>query len=195
MEGKELIIQKIISDAETRAKSTREEGNNKAQEIIEEANQNAKLYKDNYMKDSALEREEIIRRRITVANLEVKKINLSAKKEVILKAFDATIKEVKKDVKQYKELLTSLLKEAQDGDTIQIAEADKDIIDNKWVIDTAKEKYNIKITVAKDFGQFSGGFMIIGKSSDKNVTLDLIIEELKEKYESKIADMLFKDGE
>lgn len=195
MAGKDLIIEKIISDAQLIAKSTIDEGNNKANEIIKEANDYADLYKHDYVKNSALERDEIIRRRITVANLEVKKINLSAKKQVILKAFDEAIKEVKKDVNGYKQLLTALLKEAKSGDKIQISKNDKDIIEPKWIIETAKSKYKVNVEVMDTFGDFDGGFMIIGTKSDKNVTLDLIIGELKEKYESTIADMLFKNGD
>ena len=80
MTGKEAIIEKIKSDARQKANSTLEEGAKKAQEAIAIARSDAKIYKDKHMEESYVERDEIINRKITVANLEVKKILLQAKK-------------------------------------------------------------------------------------------------------------------
>lgn len=190
MTGKEAIIAKIISDAQRKANSTLEEGNRRALEIISVAQNDARIYKDKNMAESYAERDEIVRRKITVANLEVKKNILMVKKTILDKAFDEALVEIKKDKVGYLGLISRMLKFAEDGEVVTIAESDKEVVTKEWVVATAVS-YGKKVSVNDTYGSFCGGIIISGGGSDKNLTLEVELSTVRDEYEPQIADVLF----
>ena len=190
MTGKEAIIEKIKSDARQKANSTLEEGAKKAQVAIAIARSDAKIYKDKHMEESYVERDEIINRKITVANLEVKKILLQAKKEIIDKAFNEAVVSIKSEEKSYLALIKRMLAYCENDDTVIIAESDKNIISKNFIVKTANE-YGKRVNVSETYGKFKGGIILSGKNSDKNLTLDVELSELRDEYEPHIAEILF----
>lgn len=190
MTGKEAIIAKIISDAQRKANSTLEEGNKRALEIISVAQNDARIYKDKNMAESYAERDEIVRRKITVANLEVKKNILMVKKTILDKAFDEALVEIKKDKVGYLGLISRMLKFAEDGEVVTIAESDKEVVTKEWVVTTAGS-YCKKVSVNDTYGSFCGGIIISGGGSDKNLTLEVELSTVRDEYEPQIADVLF----
>lgn len=191
MTGKEAIIEKIITDARLIANSTLEEAGKRGSEIIDVARNDAKLYRDKNMAESYAEREEIIRRKITVANLEVKKIILHAKQKIMAEAFKEALIKIKEDAKAYLALLDGMLKNASDGDTVILSERDKNLVNAKWLAGKAADR-GIKL-VFGGYGEFEGGMIIAGEGSDKNLTLEVEIKAVREKYEPEIAGILFGD--
>lgn len=190
MSGKDAIIEKIRADAMQKANSTLEEGTKKAQEAISIAYNDAKIYKEKNMAESFAERDEIVRRKITVANLEVKKLLLQAKKEVIDKAFVEAIDAVKQDTEGYKALIKRMLSFAEDGDEVVLSQTDKDVLTPAFIGECAKG-YGKKITVSSSYGKFAGGIVLSGKGSDKNLTLEVELNSVRSEYEPAIAQLLF----
>lgn len=190
MTGKEAIIEKIRADARQKANSTLEEGARKAQEAIALARADVKIYKDKNMSESYVEYDEIINRRVTVANLDVKKLILKAKVTAIDEAFKKSAEEIKAEKGRYLDLIKRMIKFADDGDEVIISESDKDVITKEFIDDCAKF-YGKKISLSRKFGAFIGGIMLSGNNSDKNLTLEAELNELRGKYESQIAEMLF----
>ena len=190
MNGKDAIIEKIRADARGKANSTLEEGAKRAQETIAIALNDAKIYKEKNMAESYAEREEILRRRETVANLEVKKLLLQAKKTVIDKAFEEAVTAIKKDEKRYLALITRMLSYAEDGDVVVIAKSDKTLVKKAFIEDEAK-KAGKKVTVSATYGDFCGGLILSGKGVDKNLTLENELNTVRTEYETSIADILF----
>ena len=190
MSGKDAIIEKIRADARQKANSTLEEGNRKAQEAISIAYNDVKIYKEKNMAESYAERDEIVRRKITVANLEVKKLLLQAKKEIIDRAFEEALQAVKADKKGYEALIKRMLSFAEDGDEAVISESDKDVITAAFIASCAKE-YGKKVTLSPTYGNFAGGIMLTGKGSDKNLTLEVELNAVRGEYEPAIAELLF----
>lgn len=192
MKGKEAIINRIIKDSQKIATSTSEEGVQKAQEIINAAENDAKIYRSKNRQESEREREDIIRRRITVANLEVKKLLLKAKQEIINKSFSQSADEIRKDKKNYKKMLVKMLEYAADNDTVTISQNDKDILTAQDVQKIAKEK-NITLKLNKSYGKFQGGVVLSNKQTDKNLTLEVELSSLRDEIEPEIAEMLFEE--
>ena len=120
--GKDAIIRKIKEDAIIKANSTLEEGAARAKTTIDNAVRDADVYKRDNMAESYVERDEIIKRKTTVASLEVKKLVLQAKKQVVDKAFDEAAKLIKSDEKAYKNLIERMLSFVEDGDEIVLSE-------------------------------------------------------------------------
>lgn len=190
MTGSEEIISKIMKDARKVVNSTLEEANSSSVEALKLANEDAKLYHDKNMAESYIERDEIVKRKITIANLEVKKLLLKAKQKVLEKAFSEAAEVIKSDVKTYKKLISDMLTFAKDGDIVTLSDKDKKIIDEEFIIKTAA-KNNTKVTVNKNYGNFSGGIILSGKDSDKNLTLEVELSSVRDEFEPQIAKILF----
>ena len=189
MTGKEAIVEKILSDARSIANSTLEEAGNRGKEIIGVAQADAKIYREKNMAESYAERDEIVRRKITVGNLEVKKILLAKRQELMTEAFEGALKAIKADVKSYLKILDGMLDNATDGDTVIFSEADKDLVSKKWLDGKASDR---KITlVFGGYGDFAGGIVIVGNGSDKNLSLEVELKTVREEYEPEIAGILF----
>ncbi len=189
MTGIEAIVEQIISDARKIVNSTLEEANKVADSAIELAKNDAHIYSQKNIEVSTKEREEIITRRKTVANLEVKKEILQVKQDLVNKAFDSALMKIKSDKKLYAELLGAMLKYAENGDSVIIAKTDAKLMTKKFVAENVPE--GVVVTVSKDYGDFVGGIILNSEKADKNLTLEVELKSLREEIEPKIAKILF----
>lgn len=187
----EAIISKIIEDAHRIVNSTLEEGNANASKIIARANNDANIYLQDNMKASIAERQEILRRRISVANLEVKKLILAAKKEVLDSAFDMAKKTILALPKEeYKAIIAGMLQSASDKDIVYISERDASIITANFITTQAK-LLGVKIKRAKEFVDIEGGIILSDGSMDKNLSIEVELASLREELETEIAKEMF----
>ena len=195
MAGTEAIINKIIADAKAKADSILEQAKVDSQAILDNAqlkcDENSKALQDK--KQSLVD--EAISRKKTVAELDVKKIILKAKKDAIDQAFSLAKDDLLNlSSAKYLKLVTNMIKAyCEDGDVITIAEADKKVITAKLVKDIASEK-GIKLTLSKDYGDFLGGVILSNNGVDKNLTFDVELKVLREELETTIANMIFKES-
>ncbi len=187
----EAIISKIIEDAHRIVNSTLEEGNANASKIIARANNDANIYLQDNMKASIAERQEILRRRISVANLEVKKLILAAKKEVLDSAFDVAKKTILALPKEeYKAIIAGMLQSASDKDIVYISERDASIITANFIT-TQSKLLGVKIKRAKEFVDIEGGIILSDGSMDKNLSIEVELASLREELETEIAKEMF----
>lgn len=189
-QGKDEIIKKIKKDAEKVSLSTLDEANASAKEIIELAYNDAKIFKQNYMEKSFAKRDEIINRKKTVAELEVKKIILKKKQDIMQKAYLLALDKLKEDKEQYIKLVKAMLKKASDGDTIVISKDDKSLITKEFFADFCKEN-KVRLMLAPHYGDFSGGIIIEGKKADMDLSLEEEIQLVREQTEPEVAKMIF----
>lgn len=188
--GKDAIIRKIKEDAIIKANSTLEEGAARAKTTIDNAVRDADVYKRDNMAESYVERDEIIKRKTTVASLEVKKLVLQAKKQIVDKAFDEAAKLIKSDEKAYKNLIERMLSFVEDGDEIMLSEFDEKLVSDEFV-EKAVKKLGKKATISEKRGSFKGGIKLVGKNTDKNLTLEAELAEFRREEESVVAQILF----
>ncbi|MDE6189496.1 MAG: hypothetical protein K2G37_04345 [Clostridia bacterium] len=191
MNNKDAIIQKIIDDANKAADDNIREAEETASQVLARAQKEVDRYLDaNADKADALYADALSRSGV-VANLDCKKLTLNAKKEVIAKVFDEAAAEIKADKKGYLALVEKMIVTCcDDKDEVVVCESDDKIITKKFVDDISK-KVAKKLTKSSTFGDFKGGVMLVGKNYDKNLTLDLELEGVREKVESKIVEILF----
>lgn len=194
MSGLEEIVGKIIKDARNKANSTSEEASINASETLDVANKDANIYIEKHMQESYAERDEIIRRKISLANLEVRKMLLSVKQEILSESFKNAVKEIKLNTAKYKKLIASMLEKAEDGDVVIISREDKDIITPDFVKEILK-KLDKKVDVSKNLGVFQGGIILKGIEADKNMSLEVELAAIRDEYEPEIVDILFSSGE
>ena len=189
--SKEAIVEKIISDGQKKSDAILQEAREKADEILAEAAGECKTYYDQSVYDTGKLVDDILSRGKTVAELDAKKLQLGAKAKILNAVFDSTLEKLRSlDKKAYKGLLLSMLKNAEDGDEVIISAREKDILTAQDVKEYA-EKRGIKLSLAKEFGDFDGGLMLRGKGIDKNFTFEVEVAMLRDEIEMNIAKELF----
>ncbi|MDD4003293.1 MAG: V-type ATP synthase subunit E family protein, partial [Clostridia bacterium] len=170
MDAKQAIIEKIISDSRSLAKSFIDEAQQKADTEIKKVHTLASDYEKKVLQKIEKEKQAIIYRKVSAAQIEAKKMLLAKKQQIIKDIFGEVYKEVTADKKEYKNFLTVLIeKYAEDKDIVTVS-TDSGIIDEAAVTAISKKK-KIKLSYNLDKQTFSG---VILKSSnyDKKLTIN-----------------------
>lgn len=184
------ITDKIKSDAEIIINDNIATAKEKAGKIVERAEKVAKDELNKLKGELTLLEKEIIERRVTVANIDAKKIILIKKTEMIDEAFSVAEGVIAKD-KRYKPWLIGLIKDnAENGDSVLIGAEDKKLITAKDVEDIAKAK-KISLSVSADTPEFNHGVVLIGKTLDKNLTLEGLIKQSRDELIGIVTEKLF----
>lgn len=195
MDGQQKIIDKILSDAKHDAGEMLSEALKKAEALVAAKQSEADAEYDLSVEEARKAGEEVVRRRLTVADLEVKKLLLSAKKQAVDEAFEESLKKLLALPKEeYAALVESMIASAaDDGDVVVISENDKNVL-TKAVFDKISAKIGKKLTLSDTFGNFKGGVMLLGKGVDKNLTFESELALLRDEVEPEVAKIMFSNG-
>lgn len=195
MDGQQKIIDKILSDAKHDAGEMLSEALKKAEALVAAKQSEADAEYDLSVEEARKAGEEVVRRRLTVADLEVKKLLLSAKKQAVDEAFGESLKKLLALPKEeYTALVGSMIASAaDDGDVVVISENDKNVL-TKAVFDKISAKIGKKLTLSDTFGNFKGGVMLLGKGVDKNLTFESELALLRDEVEPEVAKIMFSNG-
>lgn len=195
MDGQQKIIDKILSDATHDAGEMLSEALKKAEALVAAKQAEADAEYDLSVEEARKAGEEVVRRRLTVADLEVKKLLLSAKKQAVDEAFEESLKKLLALPKEeYTALVGSMIASAaDDGDVVVISENDKNVL-TKAFFDKISAKIGKKLTLSDTFGNFKGGVMLLGKGVDKNLTFESELALLRDEVEPEVAKIMFSNG-
>lgn len=190
MEGKEAIINKIITDSEKLGKSYIEEAQEKADYEINIGKTYAGDYEKKKKAEICKEFEAIIKRKESAADIEVNKMLLKKKQEIIDDVIKFVLDNIKTDKKSYKKLLINAVEEyAENNDTVLISKQDKDIISKQDIDLVATSK---KIKLSFDLSEeIKSGVVLSSDYYDKNFTISALLKQVKEKYITEINKILF----
>lgn len=187
----EKIISRILSDAEKQAAEITADAERRADGISQAAEDAARAkYRENEARLLELGASVSSRRR-TVAALEIKKIRLAARREVLAEAFRrAGEKLAALPQKDYLALVSGLLSAcAEEGDRVVLAAAcplsDADVS----ALPVFGEK---NLTLAARRGDFAGGVFLEGARYDKSATFETLLEQQRT-MEPELDNFLFGD--
>ncbi|MFI3166721.1 MAG: V-type ATP synthase subunit E [Bacillota bacterium] len=185
------IIEKIVDDAKKASQSYISDANAKKVEIESDFEKYKTAITEKTNKTTAVECENILVRKNTVATLDTNKIILQAKQEVIDNAFVVAKENILKDKSAYQKFMTAeILKYFENGDEIIIGKTDT-ALDDAFV-KGLKEGTSKKIVISKETGNFVGGVIIKSAGYDKNLCLDTILKTKREEIEAQVSRILFE---
>lgn len=188
--SKEAIVDKIISDADIKAKSFVDEQSAKADEILAEAAEQCRSYLYESQSQIARQVDDILARSKTVAELDARKLLLKKKQELIERVFDRALEMLcELDDKRMKKLLLGMLKCAEDGDVVILNERGKALIAKDVQKYAASKK--LSLAISEETGDFAGGMILTGGGVDKNLTFEVEVALAKEELEALIAKEIF----
>ena len=177
--AKQELLDKIVGDAEERAREILSEAEAKADALTAAAEEERAVLTESARKMAFAARPETIRRRKSMAELEGRKLVLREKQALISESYRAAMKRLRES-KRYEDLLVSMiLSAAEKGDAVIFAAVDFDRVDRQKVIKEANEKSGLALVASSEKGDFDGGIVLRGKDCDKNLTLDVELESLR----------------
>lgn len=138
------------------------------------------------------EEPEILNRREIVARLDVNKIDLDAKQELIAMAFDEAVKVLSSMPKEkYLEFVKVLLEKAVETgkEVIYLPEKDKNV--TKAWLDAYNQEHKTSLTIAKERVAISGGFVLQNDDIDTNCSYDMLVSWIREDLEADVVKRLF----
>ena len=187
MNGKENIINKILSDADIKCAKILEQAEEQAQAIIAAAENSIAHDKVELDAKIAAITAERIRNSKATAELEGKKYSLNAKQKLISRCYEVAYNELlKQSDKERLAFIGSLIeKYAEKGETVYVAEKDGKLVTQKYL-----DGFEKGLTLGKKFIAADGGVVLEGAGYEKDLTLSKIIRYAREQTESKVAAKL-----
>ncbi len=187
--GREEIVARVLSDARKEADGIVEAARKRAEEIVRAAG----LASEQEIAEAEREVGERARLltdgRAATARLDSRKILLAEKRRVIdgiyLRALATLV-----CLGRHESLLLAeklLIANAEEGDEIVFSE-NFPYAEDVSALPIVQEK---KLTVSGERPELSGGFLLRGKSSDKDVTYAAILEADREEHQAEIARAVF----
>lgn len=129
--------------------------------------------------------------RLKLGELEANKIMLKARQDCVAAVYDGVkAKILAAPDAEYLKLLQKLIADVcKDGDEIIAAKSDAKRVTAAWVkkVSTAAKK---KLTLSKEQGDFSGGVILRNARYDRDLTVDELAAELRERTVSDTARAL-----
>lgn len=194
----ENILSEILKEGEEEKLKIIRDAHEMADNILAKAKEDIKEFKREQGEKITKEAMSVKERIITSFELKKDKELLTEKKRVLDEVFDKVIKKVKSLPKEeYLNFLEKLiLKYVQTGDEqLFISEDDKKIVDERF-LKRINEKLRTSgkvgnIVLSEETASILGG-VILGRENIKiNASLELIVEDIREKWEKEVGQILF----
>ena len=188
------IRKKIEGEAAAKAESILAEAQRQADELSRQAEDEIAAVAARYDKSLADETPEIKRRATIVANLDVARLMLGAKRELMDRALDGSLDVLASiDEKQYGSFMEKLLdKAAVTGEEELLVGPEEKVLNAAWL-----DKYNAargkKITMSSEHPAIRGGFILRRGKISENCSFETLVRWLRDDLESDLTARLFAD--
>lgn len=188
MTGNDNIVKAIIADANAYADRVNVQAVKNAEKLSDEA----KAYRESTLSAAKTEAEkeaaEIIKNRLTLLNLDVNKLKLGAKREVLNDVY-ARVSEKLNSLKKADALKIIdglILKNAKSGETVVVAEGAVTVKD----VEGLNSVKALGLKVEKGEG-FLGGVKLKGAGYITDLTFDALAADIRRLTETEVAEKLF----
>lgn len=192
MQGKEKIIDDILSSAKSTASSIVAEAQAETQAELDELRAELDAAQKESLVKAELAAQELFAGQVKLGELEAGKALLRAKQQCVSAVYDGVKKKLLSSSNEvYLKILQAvILQYCEDGDEVIAAAGDSKRVTVEWVkkVATAAKK---KLTLSSEKGDFDGGVILRNAKYDRDLTVDAIVDELKERT---VTDTVAKLG-
>ena len=190
MNGKSKIIERILSDADSKCAEISAAAQLSADQTLADAD--AKIAQEKQALNARLEKqaEDLVKNKLANAALDARKYKLECKQNLIASCYDKALDcLVKSTDAEYKKLISDLLnKFAEEGESVCIADKDAGVITQSFLDSVGKN-----LTLSAKRINATGGIVIEGNGYDKDLTFEALVSYAKADTEATVAELLFGD--
>ena len=188
------IKSKIEADALKEATAHREKVQKQIDGISREANRQIDQIKNDSAARLEHEKQEVHRRRHIVAELDVRKEDLGARRVLIDNALEnalGILSGIPSD--RYAAFMEKLLEEAMEtGDEILLLCKDEKVITKNW-LETFNKKHKAKLVISDENISTRGGFILRKGRVDTNCSWEMLLDSLRIELEAEVVKRLFAE--
>ena len=188
----EKITSKIISEAQELRDKTLSEAAAQSDAVLAEARKKAEEMVEDSRKRGAEEKEKIISRRKSVADIDCRKVFLAKKQELIGQCFDRAVDDIiAMDKDRYTELLTALgTNSGMTGGQLIFNENERAAIGQK-VVDALNSRIEGgSFSLSEETRPLRGGYMLMCGQTFINNTIEALVEEARPELTAEVAKMM-----
>ena len=189
----ENIINKIKEDSIRKAESFVASQQEKADEILAEAEAKIEAIKQNEDAKRSKRLDSIKDAETVLNKLEIRKIKLEEKRKILDEIYNKALEKILKLSKaEYKKIVMKQLNAIQDGDIVYLSEKEQGVVLKKDIDEIAKNK-GVKVTLSKDLNSNIAGIVIerTDMSLDFNIVLEL--KNLVNEMEGEIIKEIYNE--
>ena len=199
MAGVDNIKEKILQDAELKAKEIMDKARLQANEIVEKAKQKAESRAKEISQKSVYDVSEKKRIINSIVELEMRKDILASKQQAIEEVFDKVLERMNnfEDSRYEKVVFDMLLASVESGEEeIVMSEAGKGKLSADFIsklnkaLAAAGKKGNVKLS--DETRDISGGFILKSQGVEINNSFEAIIRLFRDEIEPKVAEIFFR---
>ena len=192
MEGKDAIINSIIATAESKAQAIVADAIAEKDSLLEMTRNRLEQRERETLAHAEEEARKTVERKVTLAELDRRKLLLKAKQALIDKAYDAAIaKTLNMTDNVYRDFIGGLVaRYADDGDEVMVSERDVRRLPYDWATKLG-ESIGKDLSLSGKHHDARGGVVLVGYKCDKNLTLDTLVKQIRPETEAEIAEKLF----
>lgn len=188
------ITAKILDDAKEFANTVMADAKSQETSILANAKKQAEELLASYVEKSKADAEIVMSRKVSVAELEARKIKLAAKQEAVSKSFEKAIGKIAgMEDDAYVDFLAKVAEGITvDGGEICLNEKDRNRVGAKLVEKINSKSTGENVKLSDDVINAKGGFVLKKGSIEINATLETVINAVKEDATGQIAEILFR---
>lgn len=187
----ENITQKILSEAKESAAAAVAEAQKQGQELIDKAQADAAQLQKRAQQQAEEEHDVILQRRISVAELEARKMRLAAKQVVIARSFEiATERLANLSESEYIAFLVDGISQAaENGSEVLLNARDHDAVGKKVI--ALVRAMGKDVTLSDETIHAKGGFILRCGAVELNATVETMIGAVREEVTPEVVQALF----
>jgi V/A-type H+-transporting ATPase subunit E len=192
----EYIIGGILGEADEAARQTLEKAEAEAERIMEQARKKAKELAGSTSKKGGADGAALKARKISLAELEARKLRLGARQRAVAKCFDAALEKLENmEEEDYVSFLGEKIRRAaRDGGIILMNEEDRDTVGSRAVALANTLLGSEKVSLGRYAISARGGFVLRAGAVEINCTLEAMVASVKEEATPEVAAALFEGG-
>lgn len=190
----ENITANILNEARHNAEASLVNADKTKNEIIDNAKKEADVLKNAAAERAVKEAESLKSRKISAAELQGRKMMLSAKQEAIRKSFQKALEKLKSmPEEEYIDFLTNQITKVPYADgMIILNKSDREKIGEKLIKSVNDKSKSDKFSLSSETSNSTGGFIFRSGSVEVNSTFETILDSVKDELTNEVANALFK---
>ena len=193
MNGMEKITARMKEDAARSLSELNAQTEQELRRIREESAARAEKERETAGGHAHLAAQERYERLCSAAEMETRKLTLSAKQEVLAETYDRALEILcSMPREEYLSLLVRLLKAAggKGDEKISLSAKDRDEI-GETLVERANKELNARYTLAGEAADIRAGLVLISEECDVNCSFETLLALSREKTERGAAKLLF----
>ncbi len=189
------IKKKIEADAGAEARKILDCAKEQAAQIAAEADREIKEIRSSYEERFKAEEPEILRRREIVANLDVKKISLGARQQLIDEVYRGALEKLSSlPSEKYLSFMEKMLNgSVKEGDELVVTVGkDERYITQDW-LKGYNERHRTNLSLSDVKAPISGGFVLSRDNVSENASFEMLVRWLRDDLEADVVKRLFSE--